>query len=197
MPLVQFLEGPVAKELGMVLQYLFMISQPNLSDLEQSWLHDSQWCVTRQVCLTGREKEKKTVRFVRKWKRKKCQKIELREKTRRPVTCTSVSETRWGSGRLPWDSTGWIFAWKVSPSQFIRPPPGKKGATGLLQNKRSFPDSTLHGNAELGDNNQVSVALVIYLFWLGSNRRECVTCWVNNLRLRVQYISLRVQFMDY
>ena len=31
-----------------------------------------------------------------------------------------------------------------------------------------FPDSTLHGNAELGDNNQVAVALVIYLFWLGN-----------------------------
>ena len=26
-----------------------------------------------------------------------------------------------------------------------------------------FPDSTLCGNAELGDNNQVQVALVIYL----------------------------------
>ena len=30
-----------------------------------------------------------------------------------------------------------------------------------------FPDSTLRGNAELGDNNQVAVELVIYLFWLG------------------------------
>ena len=28
----------------------------------------------------------------------------------------------------------------------------------------SFPDSTLRGNAELGDYNQVAVALVIYLF---------------------------------
>ena len=33
---------------------------------------------------------------------------------------------------------------------------------------RCFPDSTLRGNAELGDNNQVAVALV----WLGNNRRE-------------------------
>ena len=27
-----------------------------------------------------------------------------------------------------------------------------------------FPDSTLRGNAELGDNNQVQVALVVYLY---------------------------------
>ena len=29
--------------------------------------------------------------------------------------------------------------------------------------KEVFPDSTLRSNAELGDNNQVEVALVIYL----------------------------------
>ena len=32
-----------------------------------------------------------------------------------------------------------------------------------------FPDSTLRSNGELGDNNQVQVALVIHLFWLGNN----------------------------
>ena len=35
-----------------------------------------------------------------------------------------------------------------------------------------FPDSTLRGNAELGNINQVEVALVIYYSWLGNNRRE-------------------------
>ena len=33
----------------------------------------------------------------------------------------------------------------------------------LLIKNYIFPDSTLRGNAELGDNNQVKVALVIYL----------------------------------
>ena len=44
-----------------------------------------------------------------------------------------------------------------------------------------FPNSTLRGNAELGDNNEVEVALVIYLFWLGNNRWEyAVFEWVVN-----------------
>ena len=61
-----------------------------------------------------------------------------------------------------------------------------------------FPNSTLCGNAELGENNQVQVALVIYLFWLGNNRRETdVACMNNNVRLRVPYISLGVQIRDY
>ena len=29
--------------------------RPNLSALEQSWLHDRQWCVASQVCLYGRQ----------------------------------------------------------------------------------------------------------------------------------------------
>ena len=33
----------------MILEYLLMVSQPNLSALEQSWLHDSQLCVVSQV----------------------------------------------------------------------------------------------------------------------------------------------------
>ena len=37
----------------------------------------------------------------------------------------------------------------------------------LWVDNKEFPDSTLCGNAELGDNNQVAVAHVIYLFWLG------------------------------
>ena len=47
-----------------------------------------------------------------------------------------------------------------------------------------------------GDNNQVAVALVIYLSGKGIiGGKTCKTCWVNNLRPRVQYISLRVQFV--
>ena len=37
-----------------------------------------------------------------------------------------------------------------------------------------FPDSTLRGDAEQGDNNQVQVALVLYLSNRGNNRREAV-----------------------
>ena len=47
---------------------------------------------------------------------------------------------------------------------------------------RHFPDSTLRGNAELGDNNQVQVALVIYLCLSGENNRreQMLIVWVNN-----------------
>ena len=45
----RFPEGPIVKGPGMDLGYSFITSQPNLSVLEQSWLHDSQWCVTDQV----------------------------------------------------------------------------------------------------------------------------------------------------
>ena len=38
-------EGPITKGPGLVLGYLFIVSQTNLSTLEQSWLHNSQWCV--------------------------------------------------------------------------------------------------------------------------------------------------------
>ena len=41
------------------------------------------------------------------------------------------------------------------------------GARPSWAGTQMFPDSKLRGNAELGDNNQVEVALVIYLFWLG------------------------------
>ena len=37
-----------------------------------------------------------------------------------------------------------------------------------------FPDSTLRGVAEQGDNKQVQVALVLYLSNRGKNRREAV-----------------------
>ena len=40
--LVRFQKGSIVKGPGMVLGYLFMVSQPNLSALEQSWLHDRQ-----------------------------------------------------------------------------------------------------------------------------------------------------------
>ena len=40
----------------MVLGYLFMVSQPDLSSLELSWLCDSQLCVGSQVCSLGRDK---------------------------------------------------------------------------------------------------------------------------------------------
>ena len=63
---------------------------------------------------------------------------------------------------------------------------------------RSFPDSTLRGNAEFGDSNQVEVALVMYLSGQGIiSGKNTVAAWVNNLRLRVQYITLVVQSMDY
>ena len=56
-----------------------------------------------------------------------------------------------------------------------------------MENK-GLPDSTLRGNAEFGDNNQVAVSLVIYLFLA----REIIggTSVFLGLRLRVQYISL-------
>ena len=41
--------GPIVKGLGMDLEYLFMVFQPNLSALEQSWLHDSP-----MVCAVGK-----------------------------------------------------------------------------------------------------------------------------------------------
>ena len=46
-----FPEGSIAKGPGLVLGYLFMGSQTNLSDLEQSWLYDSQCCVRFHVWL--------------------------------------------------------------------------------------------------------------------------------------------------
>ena len=52
---VWFPEGPIVKGPEMAPGYLFMVSQPNLSAQEQSWLHDSQWCVASQVCLCGRK----------------------------------------------------------------------------------------------------------------------------------------------
>ena len=40
-----------------------------------------------------------------------------------------------------------------------------------------FPDSTRRGDAEAGDNNQVQVALVLYLSNRENNRREtAVAC---------------------
>ena len=51
----RFPEGPIVKGHGMVLEYLFMVSQSNLNALEQSWLHNSQWCVASQVCSCGWE----------------------------------------------------------------------------------------------------------------------------------------------
>ena len=63
----------------------------------------------------------------------------------------------------------------------------------MLSLVSTFPDFTLCGNAELRDNNQVQVAP----FQIGKNRREAVVGWVNSSRLRVQYISLGVQFMYY
>ena len=43
--------------------------------------------------------------------------------------------------------------------------------------RSSFPDSRLRGDAEQGDNNQVPVALVLYLSNRGNNRREA-GCWL-------------------
>ena len=40
---------------GLVLGYLFMVSQTNLRALEQSWLPVSQWCVASQVRMRGWE----------------------------------------------------------------------------------------------------------------------------------------------
>ena len=37
-----------------------------------------------------------------------------------------------------------------------------------------FPDSTLRGNGELGDNNKVQVTQVLYLLDRENNRREAV-----------------------
>ena len=42
----------------------------------------------------------------------------------------------------------------------------------LFTHEGDFPDSTLRGNAEFGDNNQVAVALVIYLFLARKNNRR-------------------------
>ena len=39
----------------MVLEYLFVIYHPNLSALEQSWLHDGQCYVASQVSSLGWE----------------------------------------------------------------------------------------------------------------------------------------------
>ena len=55
--------------------------------------------------------------------------------------------TAWGYSCRDWELFGAI--WEDS------------GAGGFEYNL--FPNSTLRGNAELGDNNQVAVALVIYL----------------------------------
>ena len=60
-----------------------------------------------------------------------------------------------------------------------------------------FPDSTLSGNGELGDNNQVQVALVFIPLDRGNNRRELVVGFGECVRLRVQYISLGVQIIRY
>ena len=62
-----------------------------------------------------------------------------------------------------------------------------------------FPDSTQRGNAELGDNNQIAVALVLYLSGRENKRREKVVgWWVNSLRLkRVQCIISRLQIRVY
>ena len=43
------------KEPGIVLVYLLMVSQHNLSALDQSWLYGSQWCVVSQVCSCSRD----------------------------------------------------------------------------------------------------------------------------------------------
>ena len=63
---------------------------------------------------------------------------------------------------------------------------------------RNFPNSTLRGNGELGDNNQVQVALVSYL-WLGKIiGGKLLVGWFSEwVRLRVQYISLGVQIIRY
>ena len=42
-----------------------------------------------------------------------------------------------------------------------------------------FPNSTLRGNAELGDKNQAQVALVLYLLDRERNRRKLLLVWVN------------------
>ena len=57
-----------------------------------------------------------------------------------------------------------------------------------------FPGSTLCGNAELGDNNQVQVALDIFTFVA---RGTDVALCEYRLRQRVQYISLGVRIRDY
>ena len=53
---VQIPEGLATKRPGLVLGYLFMVSQPNLCTLGQSRLHDSHGCVTIQVCSCSCEK---------------------------------------------------------------------------------------------------------------------------------------------
>ena len=56
----------------------------------------------------------------------------------------------------------------------------------------SFPDLKLCGKDELGDNNQVAVALVLIPLELNNRRREnCGVAWVNySERLRVHCILL-------
>ena len=47
--------SPIALQEGpeMVMKYLCMVLQPILSAREQSWQHNSQWCVVCQVCHLG------------------------------------------------------------------------------------------------------------------------------------------------
>ena len=58
--------------------------------------------------------------------------------------------------------------------------------------KGPFPDSTLRSNGELRDNNQVQVALVLYLLDRENNRREAVVGLGECV-----YISLSVQIIRY
>ena len=44
--LIQLPEGPNEKGPAMVLENLFMVSQPNVRVQDQSWLHESKWYVT-------------------------------------------------------------------------------------------------------------------------------------------------------
>ena len=63
----------------------------------------------------------------------------------------------------------------------------------------SFLNSTLRGNAELGDYNKVAVALILYLLAKENKRREKtgVVGWVDSLRLKVQCIMSREQIRVY
>ena len=58
------------------------------------------------------------------------------------------------------------IAMVMSSIRFLLVTADAKGHGGNL------PDSTLCGNGELGDNNQVQVALVLYLLDRENNRRE-------------------------
>ena len=46
-----------------------------------------------------------------------------------------------------------------------------------ISNNSMFPNSTRRGDAEAGDNNQIQVALVLYLSNRGNNRQEA-GCWL-------------------